>query len=1271
MQRKYFIFLIVASMLLFLANSGSHPVTGTAGYTGAPGDSVCSTCHTGTNSNLDGQVTIDGLPTEIVTGDTYTLSVTITNPNGNANEAGFQLLALTGSNTNAGSMTAIDVNTTEVKTVSGQKQYFGHSPAQTFPGSNTLSFDVDWTAPSTVGSNPIIKFYAVAVIANGNNQNSQDRVVTTNVFVPIVSGVDPLQINISNIISASCADASDGSATVNITGGMTPYTILWSSGETDDIATQIPGGPFSVTVTDANNNSVTASNIMPAPNEIVLFCTTAPTCVDANSGSAFVSVSGGTPQYTYEWDNGETTAEIENLSGGQYDVTVTDSNNCTASTSCFVPTVSPFTVVPTINNVTCFGLNNGAISLSLVGAHNPTQIHWNTGATTASITNLSPADYSVTIIDNAGCEVYADYTITAPAALKVSSSNVQNATCNDTNDGAIALTIIGGSKPYNYDWSNGSNGQGSSVQLQNVKVGTYTITITDLYDCIATAEFVVTGPAPIQFDTIIKHNVQCFGGSNGAIIYVPDSLEDVGYHWSTGSIDSLIQNLSVGKYFVTLTDSTNYCTYLDSFNISQPAKLKLTATSTDSTCINNPVARINLSGSGGVSPYIFNWSDGFVGASRMGVAPGSYTISIVDRNACHADTTVRISAFPDHTPTIQLVASPTCIGSSDGALRVQTPVPTTRILWSNGATTANISALNPGTFSVTITDNKGCDFFTSYDLTTSNAVTLTIDSIAHVKCFGDSTGFVAIDSISNFTLHWSNGNTGYSADNLVAGTYTVEGVDAIGCKTQTLEVEISQNEALSFANVSLDSILCQNDTTGLFTFDINGGVNPYTVFWNDVALDTNSASLPEGQHNFRILDHLGCSTTYTYQVYRAAAIDIDSFTQKSITCFGEVDGSIMVHGQGGWESLTYAWSNGATTNGIDGLSDGNYGLTVSDNAGCVVSTSFDIVEPDSISVTESITHESVAGLHDGKAELGIRGGVPPYDVIWSNGLTGIAIDSLAPGFINYTIVDQNNCTTSGMVLINGGACELTVSYSTKDALCFNSNDGQIDLEVAGNFEEYEVTIYNNVGIVNTPLDSLYPGIYTLFVKDSTNCLSIITDVNIGYISPKIIIDSLKISNPTSNSSKDGSIAVDISGGVPPFQITWFKNGIFSGTGESINDIGIGLYGLHIVDDAGCRFENNSIFIVSTVSADDEALSRKLTLYPNPSSGRLNISFDGDLSANKYDIYNHLGNKIHSGTITAAKQLDLQVLQIPAGMYIFQTMINGKTVQKPFIYLNNK
>ncbi|MEZ4911276.1 MAG: choice-of-anchor V domain-containing protein [Saprospiraceae bacterium] len=1272
MQRKYFYFLIIVSLLLFLANSGSHPVTGTAGYTGAPGgDSVCSTCHTGSNGSLDGNVTIDGLPTEVITNETYTLTITVTNPNGNANEAGFQLLALTGSNMNAGSMSVVDPATTEVKMVSGGKQYFGHSPSQTFPGSNTLSFDVEWTAPTTTGVNPIVKFYASAVIANGNNQNNQDRVVTTNVFVPIVSGVDPLEIDITNIISASCFDSSDGSATVDILGGTSPYDISWSSGETNNTATQISAGTFSVTVTDANNITASASQIMPSPTELSLFCSGTATCIDVNNGTASISAAGGTPEYTFIWDNGEITSAIENLTGGAYQVTVTDANNCTASTTCFVEIVSPFSIVPTINNVLCFGQNDGSIFLNIVGAQNPVEILWNTGSTTSSILNLEPSNYTVTVVDNAGCEVIDAFTINEPELLQISALNIQNATCNNSSDGAINISINGGSLPYSYDWSNGSKGQGSNVHLQNLSVGTYIITVSDLFDCTLIDTFIVNGPEPIHFDTILHNNISCFGETNGSIVFVPDSLENVGYLWSTGSIDSMVQNLSVGKYFVTLTDSTNLCTYQDSFDITAPTELVLFLDYQDSTCINNPSAQIILSATGGTQPYTFLWGDGYEGQFREEASAGTYQITFTDYNACFIDTTISIQAFLDHTPTIQLITAPTCIGSSDGVLAMQSNINPIHIQWSNGDTTNTIENLNPGNFSVTISDSKGCEFYASYVLETSNAISLQLDTLVHIPCFGDSTGFIAIDSLSNFTLNWSNGITGYTADNLPAGTYTIQGEDALGCKTQELEVEVLQNERLFFQDVVLDSVLCVSDSISSFTFNISGGISPYSILWNGVQIDTFELGLPEGQHNFVIMDSLGCSTSVTYTVIRSDSIRLDSIDLNAITCYREANGHIYVNASGGWLSLDYTWSNGAFANEINNLSAGMYELTISDEAGCIERYNFEIDEPDSMYVTETITHETVAGHNDGKAELEIQGGTPPYSVQWSNNMSGVSIDSLAPGFITYTIYDQNNCSKIGMVLINGGACDLAVNYAKEDAHCFNSNDGKITLDIDGNFENYEVTIYNEFGIINTALDSLYPGNYTIFVKDSIDCLSIIQDIEVGFESPKIIIDSLHIANPSSNSSNDGSILVEISGGVAPYQVQWYKFGTLIGNGESISEIGIGLYSVQIVDDAGCTLENNSIFVTATVDSEDLSLINTLTLYPNPTSGNLSVKFAERLDRSTFEIFDLLGNKIHQGTITNTNEIQLSEIELATCMYILHININGKPLQKPFIYLGNK
>ncbi|HRG66768.1 MAG TPA: hypothetical protein PLV12_13210, partial [Saprospiraceae bacterium] len=167
-------FFILGAILLLLANSSSHP-TNSGGYTGAPGDSVCSTCHSSANPNFTGQITIDGVPASISAGQLYQITVTVTNPGLNQNEAGFQIVALNASNTNAGNFTNPSA-ASSVKTSAGKK-YFGHAPSVPFMGLSELTWTVDWTAPAT-GSGDIT-FYGGSVLANGNGSSSNDKFVTT------------------------------------------------------------------------------------------------------------------------------------------------------------------------------------------------------------------------------------------------------------------------------------------------------------------------------------------------------------------------------------------------------------------------------------------------------------------------------------------------------------------------------------------------------------------------------------------------------------------------------------------------------------------------------------------------------------------------------------------------------------------------------------------------------------------------------------------------------------------------------------------------------------------------------------------------------------------------------------------------------------------------------------------------------------------------------------------------------------------------------------
>lgn len=1268
MQRRHYYFLIIFLGFASLAFFNSHPVSGNAGYTGAPGDSICSSCHTGTNSALDGTVTIDGVPSQVTTGETYTLTVTVTNPNGNAVKAGFQLLALTGSNTNAGSMVALDPSTTEVKTVSGGKNYFGHSPAQNFPGSNTLSFDVDWTAPATVGAIPQIKFYASAVIANGNNQNSQDRVVSTNVFVPIVASAAPLMIDISNIVSTSCFDSSDGSATVNITGGVSPYNVVWSNGETGNPATQLPPGSFSVTVTDNANNTATVTADMPSPPEIILSCESTNTCPNSSNGSILLQTSGGTGTLNFIWSTGYQENFIEGLSPGTYTATVTDDNGCSATSECIVGAFSQITINSTPNNPSCANVENGFINIQPVDGGAPYTFLWSNGAAIQNISNLAEGDYSVTVTDVFGCTATESYTLESPLPIEVTDVVIVHASCPDASDGSISLTISGGSAPYNFQWSNGFGGTGFSVTNANLAPGNYTITVTDLFDCVWTGSYSIHGPDPIVFDTIIHQNITCYGMDNGAIIFVPDSLESVSYLWDDGSQDSLLNNLSIGLYHVTLTDNSNGCTYRDSFLITQPDSLQLSIVQTDSTCITNPNGHIALSVEGGSSPYAYYWNDSIGTSESFNLPPGEYFIRVIDSNQCRIDTTINIESFPNLSYEWSDINSPSCSISQDGSLGINvfSGVAPFTYAWSNGETSSVINGIGTGIYFVTVTDGHLCETVDSFNLTSIMTVNIALDTVIHNVCYSDSLGSISIIEDTNFSYEWSNGMVGTSIDHLGAGTYSVIGVDSSGCQTEQLTIDVFQNPKIVLQDLILDSLLCPGDSLGTLSFQIQGGVSPYLLVLNGDTTANTSFELLPGTYNLAITDTLGCHVEMSYQINVAPQITIDSVGKFDLSCYGNEDASIEISSSGGVGIHHYLWNTGSTSEKIDQLQGGTYIVSITDGLGCSLVDSFMVVEPDSLLVLEQIMNESIAGNNDGQVELTITGGTPPYDVFWTNGKSGASIDSLAPGFISYQVTDNNNCVKQGTVLINGGLCQLDATYTVVNASCVNTNDGQIRLDIIGNYDIYDISVYGAHGVIQASLDSLYSGTYSVFILDSVNCLKILTDVMVESETPAIVIDSVHLVSPSTTLVKDGQIFLDVSGGLPPYSFEWHKDDKVISTLDTLKNVGIGVYSVVISDQSECVYQNNSIFLPFTSSAKDW-IGSEISIYPNPTDSRLHIASNTSLENAPFIIMNTLGATFAKGQLSGDYEIDLLPYNFKDGVYILRILKDSTELRYLFVF----
>lgn len=531
---------------------------------------------------------------------------------------------------------------------------------------------------------------------------------------PVTCTTATVSIAVNNHVS--CFGGNNGSATASAIGGTAPYTFTWQPGNlSGPTQNALSAGTYTVYVTHSGNcvDSATVTINQPASALNASIASFNNTSCTANTGSATVSVSGGTTPYTYSWSpSGGNAITANNLGVGTYIVTVTDNNGCQDTALVNIATINgPVISNPQQTNVTCFGFANGSASISVSGGTTPYTYSWSpSGGNTASASGLVAGSYTVTVVDNAGCSATQSFTITQPNELIASVATVTPADCGVSNGGAT-LTVSGGTGTYSYVWQPTG---GSSASASGLAAGPYTVVVSDQNACLDTVNLVITTIGGPIINVVTQNNVSCNGGNNGLItVSASGATPPYTYSWSpTGGNTATVSNLIAGNYTVTVTDSIG-CISVQTFTITQPQAIVPNASTTAATCGASD-GTISISASGGTGPYTYQWNPGnLTGATITNLSGGTYTVLITDVNNCTYNGSVTVpvtgSLAVDITPTtatitqgdsIQLVAS-----SQSGYNYIWSP--------STGLNCVNCpnpyaSPTTTTVYYVSVTDGNGC-----------------------------------------------------------------------------------------------------------------------------------------------------------------------------------------------------------------------------------------------------------------------------------------------------------------------------------------------------------------------------------------------------------------------------------------------------------------------------------------------------------------------------------------------------------------------------------
>lgn len=892
-------------------------------------------------------------------------------------------------------------------------------------------------------------------------------------------------------------------------------------------------------------------------------------CYGGNDGVAEATVTGGISPYTYFWNTvpTQTSSKASNLTPGTYILTINNGKGCSTSATVLITQPTPLNVNGAITNVSCNGGNDGSIAMLPTGGTPPyTYLCTPGNQTGATITNLGIGTYTVLVTDANGCKHTSTYTITQPTPLSTAFT-IANISCKNGSNGIINSVTTGGVAPYTYSWApNGAN----APNISGLGIGTYTLTVTDKVGCSVTSSTLISEP-PALMVTIGITNQSCINTSDGeAMANVSGGTPGYTYNWQPGGKSTnAINNLAAGTYTLTVKD-LKACASINVITITKPTALAANLINqTNVSCFGGSNGSVTANPSGGTPNYTYLWMPGAISTATInGIKTGTYTVTITDSKNCAIQKTATITE-PTMLAVTATIKNATCNGGKNGvitAIPSGGTAPYTYFWQPVNKTTNLINNLAAGTYTVTVTDAKGCKITNSYTVGQPLPISITFNN-NNVLCFnGNSGNTTAIISggTAPYTYSWNTGATTPAISFLKTGTYTLTVTDNAGC-TATESTVITQPQALT-TSINLANETCNYLNDGKATVLVSGGVPSYSYLWQPGNLVTPIISnLASGSYSVTITDSNGCTTNTSLVINEPNPITIAFKNKINVSCMGGGDGSIMSTITGGTANYTYLWMPGGYTSAnLLNISAATYTLTITDKNNCTAQNSVTITEPAlPVSMLVSSTPASCFGGSNGSASVTASGGTAPYTYNWMPGnKSGSTITNLTAGTYTVTATDALKCVSVNTVTVSEPA-KIIISDTSINANCSSAN-GKAIAHVSGGLAPYTYS-WSPTGGTDSIATGLLSGAYIVKATDMNGCKTL-KSINVsddGTPTPTIF----SVVNVTCNGAATGSASVSVTGGLGPFTYSWAPTG---GNAAVAVNLTAGSYTVTVVDANGCQ-----------------------------------------------------------------------------------------------------
>lgn len=1034
--------------------------------------------------------------------------------------------------------------------------------------------------------------------------------------------------------SVSCNGNSDGELTVTPYFGIPPYTYEWLKDSnpfaaTDSAITNLTAGVYQVTVTDDNANAVTLSYTITQPSSIAVGVTkTDVTCYGAQDGTINITITGGTPPYTYFWTTADgcghdiNSEDQTGLSTGTYTVEVTDANGCSASDNITItqPTqiiISEEVPITHIDNLHVKGEIKTTIS---GGSGSYSSYAWTfNGAlfpqTTEDINNLDAGIYEITVTDNTSCSNSKSFTVLDKRVFHAWVSSQTNVNCNGDATGSTTISYAENKGAVSISWSSGEN----TPSINGKIAGTYTATVTDGNvlpepddDITVIIPVTITEPTAVLDGTVVTTPTTCYGDNNGIIDLSPTGgTGPYTYLWNTTPkrVTQDINNLTAGNYEVTITDSKG-CTKVVPATVSEPTEITFDFTAVQPLCYGEDNGSLTVKDlTGGVPAYSYLWSNTLTSPTINNLKSGNYWLKVTDSKGCFKTITKNLGEPADITIN-HLENKPTCPESKNGSIGLTVTGGTgLKTYFWTGPDVAVPSKdqinLGVGTYSVRVTDEAGC--FKDYDIVltpqnSSPVAEITSSEIDNTICASDNVTFTATGGVTyEFFLNSSSiqaesSNANYSTSSLVDNDQVYAVITSeFGCKAQSATITTAVNPLPTVTLEDLTAV-CENASA----LTLEGGLPTGGVYTGTGVNGTefNPATAGVGTHTitYTFINDKGCVGSASKDITVKA---LPSPTITTADPLGWCEGASIGVKFTTETADTYQWILNGTD--ISGATDQTY-IATATGAYSVRSTVNGCTATSSETTISTIT-QTITASTDGPTA-------------WcANVDASVLLKSSPSGALSYQWI-KDAADISGAILAEYTATEPGV-YAVKAAFTGGCN-----------------VTSNNLTLTENPAPVVDIATDTIRIDTKS---SVTLDAGPGFAS-----------YTWSDNSTQQTLLVD--GAI---------------TGE-----GIFKYWVVVTNEYSCSESDTAVVKVSLWDDVTTDYGWTTKLYPNPTTGEFKLQVgglkNGDYSIAIYNSTGKLVLKRSRVVVNGELNEPINIEKLPKGIYFIQFGSNDKWINKKIV-----